>query len=141
MKEKDDEEENLIENINEKDNKVTDDQNQNEKSSDIDQINNIENINIHNNLSQSGDSLISEESNDKLKKIFEKYNLNIKSLIYTNPPNTEDVFLVLIFTGTINFVKKYIYSARRKNTFVKDEENNKNQEENHEIELNNEKIK
>ena len=68
MKEKDDEEENLIENINEKDNQDTDGQNQNEKSSDIDQINNIENINIHNNLSQSGDSLISEESNDKLKK-------------------------------------------------------------------------
>ena len=42
MKEKDDEEENLIENINEKDNKDTDGQNQNEKSSDIDQINNIE---------------------------------------------------------------------------------------------------
>ena len=141
MKEKDDEEENLIENINEKDNKDTDGQNQNEKSSDIDQINNIENINIHNNLSQSGDSLISEESNDKLKKIFEKYNLNIKSLIYTNPPNTEDVFLVLIFTGTINFVKKYIYSAKRKKTFVKDEENNKNEEENNEIELKDEKIK
>ena len=141
MKEKDDEEENLIENINEKDNKDTDGQNQNEKSSDIDQINNIENINIHNNLSQSGDSLISEESNDKLKKIFEKYNLNIKSLIYTNPPNTEDVFLVLIFTGTINFVKKYIYSAQRKKTFVKDEENNKNEEENNEIELKDEKIK
>ena len=141
MKEKDEEEENLIENIKEKDNQDTDGQNQNEKSSDIDQINNIENINIHNNLSQSGDSLISEESNDKLKKIFEKYNLNIKSLIYTNPPNTEDVFLVLIFTGTINFVKKYIYSAQRKKTFVKDEENNKNEEENNEIELNDEKIK
>ena len=59
--------ENLIveENQNNKDN---DYQDQNEKSSDIERIDNLENTNFD--LNKSQDSLISEESNDKLKKIF-----------------------------------------------------------------------
>ena len=128
MKEKN--EENLIENKN-KDND-NNGQNQNEKSSDIDQINNIENLKYD--LNQSQDSLISEESNDKLKKIFGKYSLGIESLIYANPPNKDDVFLVLIFTGTLNFVKRYIQNAKRKNTYVEDKDN-KNDEDNDAIEL------
>ena len=131
MKEKK-EEENLIENKNENNNKDIEEQNQNEKSSDIDQINNIENLNYD--LNKSQDSLISLESNEKLKKIFGKYNLGIESLIYTNPPNKDDVFLVLIFKGTLNFVKRYIQNAKRKNTYVEDD-NNKNEEDNDAIEL------
>ena len=119
MKEKDDKKDNLMENNKEKE--YNDEQNQNDKSSDIDQINNIENMNI--NFNQSQDSLISVESNEKLKKIFGKYNLNIKSLIYTNPPNKEDVFLVMNFTGTESFVQKYIISAKRKSTYVENENN------------------
>ena len=123
--------ENLI--INENQNNNNDDENQNEKSSDIEQINNIENINY--NLNKSQDSLISVESKDKLKKIFEKYNLNIESLIYAKPPNNEDVFVVLIFTGTLNFVKQYIKTAKRKNTYVEDYKDIKAEKEEKNIEL------
>ena len=119
MKEKEEEKEILIENLNEYDNMNDEQQEQNEKSSDIDQINNIENIK-NDNLNRSEDSFSSEDSDEKLKKIFGKYNSNIKSLIYTNPPNKEDVFLVLIFQGTLDFVKKYIYFAQRKDTFIED---------------------
>ena len=42
---------------------------------------------------------------------------NIESLIHTNPPNNEDVFVVLIFKGNLNFVQKYIQTAKRKNTY------------------------
>ena len=123
--------ENLI--INENQNNNNDDENQNEKSSDIEQINNIENINYD--LNKSQDSLISVESKDKLKKIFEKYNLNIESLIYAKPPNNEDVFVVLIFTGTLNFVKQYIKTAKRKNTYVEDYKDIKAEKEEKNIEL------
>ena len=122
--------ENLIveENQNNKDN---DYQDQNEKSSDIERIDNLENTNFD--LNKSQDSLISEESNDKLKKIFGKYDLNIESLIHTNPPNNEDVFVVLIFKGNLNFVQKYIQTAKRKNTYIEDDEDDKREEN---IELN-----
>ena len=113
MKEKEEEKEILIENLNEYDNMNDEQQEQNEKSSDIDQINNIENIK-NDNLNRSEDSFSSEDSDEKLKKIFGKYNSNIKSLIYTNPPNKEDVFLVLIFQGTLDFVKKYIFCSKKR---------------------------
>ena len=119
MKEKDDKKDNSMENNKEKE--YNDEQNQNDKSSDIDQINNIENMKI--NLNQSQDSLISVESNEKLKKIFGKYHLDIKSLIYTTPPNKEDVFLVMNFIGTESFVQKYIISAKRKSTYIENENN------------------
>ena len=137
MKEKDEEKEVLIENINENDNMNTEQQEQNDKSSDIDQINNIESIK-DNNLNNSEDSSISEESEDKLKKIFDKYNLNIKSLISANSPNKEDVFLVLIFQSTLDFVKKYIYLAQRKDTFKEDDINEEENDNNiNSIELKN----
>ena len=125
MKEKENEKDNLIksQNENEIDNNES---NLNEKSSDIEQINNIENMN--NSYNQSQNSLISEDSNNKLKKIFGKYNSKIESLIYTNPPNKEDVFLVLIFTGTLNFVQKNITIAKRKRTYI-EEDNNKEKDE------------
>ena len=129
MKEKEEEKEDLIYNKNEKENIYNDQQNKSDKSSDFEQINNIENINFD--ISKSQDSLMSEESNDKLKIIFGKYNFDIESLIYAHPPNKEDVFLVLIFTGTLNFVQKYIHTAKRKNTFAED--SNKNDD--NEIEL------
>ena len=129
MKEKEEDKEDLIYNKNEKEKIYNDQQNKSDKSSDFEQINNIENINFD--ISKSQDSLMSEESNDKLKIIFGKYNFDIESLIYAHPPNKEDVFLVLIFTGTLNFVQKYIHTAKRKNTFAED--SNKNDD--NEIEL------
>ena len=129
MKEKEEDKEDLIYNKNEKEKIYNDQQNKSDKSSDLEQINNIENINFD--ISKSQDSLMSEESNDKLKIIFGKYNFDIESLIYAHPPNKEDVFLVLIFTGTLNFVQKYIHTAKRKNTFAED--SNKNDD--NEIEL------
>jgi len=122
MKENEEEKENLIENKKEEENKNEEQQDQNEKSSDISQINNIENLK-NNYLNQSQDSFMSEDNNDKLKKIFGKYNSNIKSLIYADPPNKDDVFLVLIFQGTLDFVKKYIYFAQRKDSFMDDDIN------------------
>ena len=122
MKENEEEKENLIENKKEEENKNEEQQDQNEKSSDISQINNIENLK-NNYLNQSQDSFMSEDNNDKLKKIFGKYNSNIKSLIYADPPNKDDVFLVLIFQGTLDFVKKYIYFAQRRDSFMDDDIN------------------
>ena len=86
----------------------------------IDQIDNIENL--KNDLYKKEDSFSSEDSNEKLNKIFGIYPLGIDSLTTVKNPREEDVFVVLIFNGTTNFVKKYIHSAKRKSTFVEGKE-------------------
>ena len=121
MKEKD-EEDILIEN-NGKDDNI---ENKSEKNLHIEQINNNIEDNNNSDFNKSQDSLLSVESNDKLKKIFGKYKSGIESLIYTSPPKNDDVFLVLIFESNLNFVQKYIHSAKRKNTFTEDDINQDN---------------
>ena len=91
------------------------------EDSEIEQINNIENI--KNELSKSNNSsFISEEGNEKLNKIFGQYPFGIESLI-SQKIKKDDVFLALIFKGTSNFVHKYIHSAKRKDSFAEDIDN------------------
>ena len=87
---------------------------------DIDQIDNIENL--KNDLFKKEDSFSSEESSEKLNKIFGLYPYGIESLISVNSPREDDVFLVLIFNGTPNFVKKYIHSAKRKSSYAEEKD-------------------
>ena len=91
------------------------------EDSEIEQINNIENI--KNELSKSNNSsFISEEGNEKLNKIFGQYPFGIESLI-SQKIKKDDVFLALIFKGNSNFVHKYIHSAKRKDSFAEDIDN------------------
>ena len=96
------------------------------KESEIDQIDNIESIKKE--LYQKDDSFSNGEDSDILNKIFGQYPSGIESLINGINLKKEDVFLVLIFNGTLDFVKKYIHSAKRKSSYVEDnneEENTK----------------
>ena len=93
-------------------------QEKNNEDLEIDQINNIENL--KNEISKKDDSFSSEGSDEKLNHIFGLYPNGIESLIAGKSPNEEDVFLVLIFNGTKNFIQKYVHSAKRKPSYVED---------------------
>ena len=117
------EEKNKIENENEKENEKIANINNISKEMEeniIDQITNIESI--KNEKFKKDDSILSEEHTDKLNKIFGQYPFGIESLISGNNIKNDDVFLVLIFNGTNDFIKKYIHSAKRKSSYA--EENN-----------------
>ena len=87
------------------------------EDSEIEQINNIENIKYD--LNKSNSSFLSEDGNEKLNKIFGQYPYGIESLI-SQKIKKDDVFLALIFRGTSDFVHKYIHSAKRKDSFAED---------------------
>ena len=86
------------------------------ENEEIEQIDNIENL--KKNLFMKNDSFSSEDSNELLNIIFGKYPLGIQSLITENKPREDDVYLVLIFNGTEDFIKKYIFSAKRKPSYI-----------------------
>ena len=88
------------------------------KESEIDQIDNIESI--KNELDKKNDSLSNNEDSDILNKIFGQYPEGIESLINGKSLKNEEVFLVLIFNGTLDFVKKYIHSAKRKPSYAEE---------------------
>ena len=105
----------------------------------IDQINNIENL--KNEIFKKEDSLSSEGSTDRLNQLFGKYPYGIESLIYQSGPNKEDVFLVLIFNGPEDFIKKYSHTAKRKSSYLEEEKEKDNEESEPMIELNEEPFK
>ena len=83
---------------------------------DIDQINNIENL--KNVIFTKEESFSNEGSFDQLNQLFGKYPYGIESLIAEKSPDKEDVFLVLAFNSTTDFIKKYSHSAKRKSSYT-----------------------
>ena len=85
----------------------------------ISQINNIENMKKEL-VFQKDDSFLSIENNDKLNKIFGQYPYGIESLINGKNIEKDQVFLIMIFNGTTEFIQKYIHLAKRKSSFAED---------------------